>query len=189
MDSDISQRSNCNARPRDDAGNLVPAIPAMVALVEHGQHGPVGVHCTYLLPNGTDKADVPKHQHRASFGRVGGGAVRFGMPQVGLPLGVTEGIETALSIGIACGIPVWSALSAGGIRKLLLPPEAEHVHIGADNDSTGTGRRAAQSAADRFLTEGRRVLVAMPPDPGTDFNDLLRNRSAISVREEACYVA
>ena len=70
-------------RPRDDAGNLVSPLPAMVALVEHVERGPVAVHCTYLRPDGSEKADLPKHKQRACFGPVGGGAVRLGMPRAG----------------------------------------------------------------------------------------------------------
>ena len=39
-------------QPRDDAGNFVSPLPAMVALVEHVERGPVAVHCTYLRPDG-----------------------------------------------------------------------------------------------------------------------------------------
>ena len=34
-------------------------------------------------------------------------------------------------------------------------------------------RQAAQKAAPRWLAEGRRVRIAIPPEPGSDFNDLL----------------
>ena len=68
-------------RPKDDAGNFVSPLPAMVALVEHVERGPVAVHCTYLRPDGSGKADIEKP--KAIFGPVAGGAVRFGMPRAG----------------------------------------------------------------------------------------------------------
>ena len=83
-------------RPRDDAGNFVSPLPAMVALVEHVERGPMAVHCTYLRPDGSGKADIEKP--KAIFGPVGGGAVRFGMPRAGEWLAVAEGIETALTV-------------------------------------------------------------------------------------------
>ncbi len=55
----------------------------MVALVERVGYGAVAVHCTYLLPDGSDKADLPKNEQRSCFGPVGSGAVRFGMPHAG----------------------------------------------------------------------------------------------------------
>jgi putative DNA primase/helicase len=174
-------------RPRDDNGNLLPPLPAMVALVEHAQRGPVAVHCTYLLPDGSDKAALPKDKQRAFFGPVAGGAVRFGVPRPGVRLIVGEGIESTLSAAVPCGLPAWAALSAAGIEKLLLPPDATHVVIAADNDTKGRGQRAANDAAERWLGEGRSVRVAMPPKPDSDFNDLLRNGAAY-LNNEASYV-
>jgi phage/plasmid primase-like uncharacterized protein len=148
----------------------------MVALVEHVERGPTAVHCTYLRPDGGGKADLPKDNQRACFGPVGGGAVRFGSPRTGEWLAVAEGIETALAVVVACAMPAWAALSAGGIRSLLLPPAATHVLICADHDASGTGERAARDAAARWLGEGRRVRIAMPPVPDTDMAHALLGR-------------
>jgi hypothetical protein len=65
-------------RPRDDAGNFVPPLPAMLALVEHSERGPMAIHATYLRPDGSGKAAIANP--KAMFGPIGGGAVRFGMP-------------------------------------------------------------------------------------------------------------
>ena len=54
--------------------------------------------------------------------------------------------------------------------------------ICADNDANGTGQRAANAAAERFLVEGR-VRIALPPVPGVDFNDLLRGSASAFVDE------
>jgi putative DNA primase/helicase len=170
-------------RPRDGAGNLVSPLPAMVALVEHVERGPMAVHCTYLRPDGSDKADLPKHEQRACFGPVSGGAVRLGMPRSGDWSAVSEGIETGLSIAAACSMPTWAALSAGGIKNLTLPPEATHVVICADHDASGTGERDAHDAAARLIAEGRCVRIAMPPAPGADFNDVLMGRVAAEINE------
>jgi hypothetical protein len=58
-------------------------------------------------------------------------------------------------------------------RALILPPEATHALICVDNDGNGVGQRAAHDVAERWLAEGRRVRVAIPPEPDTDFNDVL----------------
>jgi putative DNA primase/helicase len=166
-------------RPRDDAGNFVSPLPAMVALVEHVARGPIGVHCTYLRPDGGSKADLEKP--KAIFGPVAGGAVRFGMPRAGQWLAVAEGIETALSVAAACSMPAWAALSAGGIKNLILPPEARHIVICADHDANGVGERAARAAGTRWIAEGRRVRVAEPPEPDTDFNDVLSGNAAAKI--------
>jgi hypothetical protein len=158
-------------RPKDDAGNLLPPQPAMVALVEHVTRGPVAVHATYLKPDGSGKAVI--HKPKVMFGPVAGGAVRFGMPRAGQWFAVAEGIESLLSISVACAVPGWAALSAGGIRSLILPVDAARVVICADHDASGTGQRAAHDAAARWLSEGRRVRIAMPSEPDSDMADLL----------------
>jgi putative DNA primase/helicase len=172
-------------RPRDEAGNLRQPLPAMVAIVEHPQRGPVAVHATYLRPDGSGKADIPNEQQKASFGPTKGGAVRLVMPRAGEWLAVAEGIETTLSVATACAMPAWAALSAGGIRALVLPREAAHVTICADRDASGVGERAARDAAARWLAEGRRVKLALPPGPGIDFNDILRGVASTPIEEVA----
>ena len=144
-------------------------LPAMIALVEHVERGVVGVHRTYLTPD-------YRRRDRTSLGLVGGGAVRLGQVRPGTWLCVAEGIETALAVTTACGIPSWAGLSAGGIRALVLPPEARMVLICADNDANGVGQCAAAEAAQRWLAEGRRVRIAMPPESDTDMADVLVER-------------
>jgi putative DNA primase/helicase len=161
----------------------------MVALIEHVQRGPVAVHATYLRPDGSGKADIPKREQKVCFGPIRGGAVRFGQPREGEWLAIGEGIETTLSVVHACRLAGWAALSEGGIRKLVLPPEATHVLICADHDASGVGERAARDAAQRWVGEGRRVKITLPLEPGTDFNNVLSSASSDHVDEEACHVA
>ena len=155
--------------------------PAMVALVEHSECGPVGVHRTYLRSDGSGKAAV--ETTKASLGPIAGGAVQLATIQPGRWTLIAEGIETALSVGQSCGLVAWAALSAGGIRNLVLPPDARMVLICADNDANGVGQRAANAAAERFLAEGRRVRIALPPRSGLDFNDLLRGSASVRIDE------
>jgi phage/plasmid primase-like uncharacterized protein len=157
----------------------------MMAMVEHVQRGPAAVHASYLRPDGSGKADIPKEQQKASFGPIKGGAVRLSMPRAGEWLAVGEGLETTLSVAAACAMPGWTALSAGGIRSLVLPREATHVIICADHDASGVGERAARDAAARWLAEGRRVRIAMPPRSGSDFNDLLNGHAHEEMHHDA----
>jgi hypothetical protein len=53
---------------------------------------------------------------------------------------------------------------------------------------TGVGQRAAHDAGVRWLAEGRRVRIAIPPVAGTDFNDVLMGAAA-SVTVETRNVA
>jgi putative DNA primase/helicase len=56
---------------------------------------------------------------------------------------------------------------------LALPAIVRCVIILADNDLSGAGERAAQTAAARWIADGQRVRIAMPPKPGIDFADVL----------------
>ena len=69
-------------------------------------------------------------------------------------------------------LSVWSALGTGGLEALVLPEPSvvSEVLIAADHDPPGL--RAARNAARRWVAEGRCVRIAIPPQPGMDFNDL-----------------
>ena len=96
---------------------------------------------------------------------------------------IGEGIETCLAAMQATGQPTWAALSTSGITTLMLPPTVRTIIILADHDRSGAGERAARTAAARWLAEGRRVKLAMPPEPGSDFNDVLLGRSTAQTME------
>ena len=151
----------------DEIGKL----PAMVGKVEHIEHGFTAIHVTWLHPD--YHAGGARRGARKTFGPIGGGAVRFGWPKPGKWLTVAEGVESTLSAMQLTGLPGWAALSDGGIERLLLPPEARQVLICADNDANGRGEAAARNAAERWLSEGREVRLALPPETGSDFNDVL----------------
>jgi hypothetical protein len=125
--------------------------------------------CTYLARDGRGQ----RHRlDRASLGPVGGGAVRL-TPAIETLL-IGEGVETCLAAIEATAQHAWAALSTSGMTALELPPIVRTVVILADHDESGAGERASRLAADRWLAEGRRVRIAIPPEPRTDFNDVLR---------------
>jgi hypothetical protein len=146
--------------------------PAMIAAVERaGEPGIVAVHRTFLHPNGIGKADLAPN--KMTLGPCKGGAVR--LTAAGPILAVAEGIETSLSYMQLTGTPTWAALSAGGMRSLILPENVVEVVIAADPDPVGM--ISARAAARRWIGEGRRVAIARPP-LGFDFNDLARFRAS-----------
>lgn len=149
--------------------------PAMVARVDHPARGFCAVHCTYLAIDGSQKATLDPV--RKTIGTFAGGAVRFGRPDPSRWLVIAEGIETTLSVGLALHCPSWAALSTGGLVALRLPPEAGRVLIAADNDLSGDGERIARLVQARMLAEGRETRVMLPPQSGTDWNDVLRGRA------------
>jgi putative DNA primase/helicase len=155
--------------------------PVMVATVEHVDYGVVGAHRTWLALDGSAKASIDPV--RISTGPIKGGAVR--LAPAAETLMVAEGIETALSGMAATAMPAWAALSTSGIMALELPQIVRTLVLLADHDRSGAGERAARTAAARWLAEGRRVRIAMPPEPGTDFNDVLLGRTYAEVRHVA----
>ena len=165
-------------------GGKYPALVAHVVDVV-GKH--LGCHRTYVAPGGRGKANVVPD--KASLGPIWGGAVRL-QPALPLPeepydahdveprLVIGEGIESSASAGVMLNLPAWAALSAGNLAKgLVLPASIRFVVIAADHDATTrAGQRAADEAAKRWRGEGRAVRICAPDKPGTDFNDLLRER-------------
>lgn len=143
--------------------------PVMLAAISDAKGRMLALHRTYLAPDGSAKA--PIQPPKMTLGQVAGLSCHLGIPSN--EIAVAEGIETALSVQLATGIPTWAALSAGGLRRLLLPPapNAGLVTIAADADVVGI--EAARVAALRWKGEGRQVRVIVPSRPGTDFNDLI----------------
>jgi putative DNA primase/helicase len=157
--------------------------PAIVARIDNIDREVIGISRTWLE---RDEAGRWNRRDRAMLGRAGGGAVRLAPAAETLLIG--EGIETCLAAMQAMGQPAWAALSTSGMVALVLPPIVRTVIILADHDRNGAGERAARAVAQRWLAEGRRVRIAMPPEPGTDFNDVLVGRAYGRVTE-ACDVA
>jgi phage/plasmid primase-like uncharacterized protein len=107
---------------------------------------------------------------------MGGGAIMLHEPVAGAALTIGEGMESALSAGRLLGAPAWSAVAAGNLKKIIPPPGPSEIIIAADPDPVG--QREAWAATERWHALGRNVRVAIPDDPTTDFNDLLRHRLA-----------
>lgn len=145
-------------------------LPAMLAQIRGPKGEALGIHRTFLKPDGSGKAEVSPP--KMMLGPSSGGAVRFGPDNRVIAL--AEGIETALSVSMASRLTVWATLSTSGLKGLILPPlpAAEVVIIAADHDQAGLA--AAEATAKRLEAEGRAVSVIFPPQSGLDFNDLLQ---------------
>ena len=148
-------------------------LPAMIAAVTIWPGDEVaGIHRTYLKFDGSGKADVDPN--KMSLGSIAGGAVHLEPPAP--EMAVAEGIEDGMTILQETGMSVWAATSAPAMRSMVLPdlPMAAEVVVCSDPDPIG--QRAADAAAERWISEGRTVHVAIPPN-GMDFNDVLRRCS------------
>jgi hypothetical protein len=154
---------------------------AMVAPFRDVDDQPTGYHATILTPDGSAKAPFPsKDLERECRGVVRGSTIRLFPHDPTCELAVGEGVETSLSAAELFDLPAWSAVSAGGLKTLLLPPDVRRVLLCADHDESGVGLRNAVAARARLQGEGRQVRIVMPPAVGADFNDvlMLRRRNA-----------
>jgi hypothetical protein len=151
--------------------------PAMVALVARADGTAVTVHQTFLARDGAGKAALEKDRLFPSGASPFGAGVWFGAPNLEREFCVAEGVETLLSALRLCGLQAGcAALSAGGLKALILPAEARRVLIFSDHDPDGKGMSAARQSCWRWRGEGREVRVVKPDKVGEDANDILRRR-------------
>lgn len=148
-------------------------LPAVVAAVLDPRGDGINILRVYLDRHG-NKADVgaPKKLMAGSF--PAGSAIRLG--QAAPKMGVAEGIENALAASILFDIPVWSAVTAGGLKRWEPPSVAREVSVFGDNDLNGAGQGAAEALAVRLRSQGLTVTIRIPGLAGEDWNDLVLTR-------------
>jgi phage/plasmid primase-like uncharacterized protein len=152
-------------------------FPAMIAPIVNIAGEQTAIHKTFLKPDGSGKADLPKKEQRETCGIMKSAAVRLAPPRDSEIL-IGEGLESTLSCMQMFGMPGWAAICAPGVEALALPGEALKIIIAADNDESGTGQRATLRATERWVAEGHSVRILLPPNSGEDFNDVLLSREA-----------
>jgi putative DNA primase/helicase len=145
--------------------------PAMIALMHDVfTNAPRGIQRTALKDDGTGKRQIPEAEDsRMMMGSPKGAAVM--LHPAAERLGIGEGIETSLSAGQVFNVPVWAALSAGGVAAFPVIPGVKHLTIFADYDKAGL--RAARKCRWRYEKAGIEVEVRCPPDFDTDWNNYL----------------
>lgn len=150
----------------------------MVALVRNiVTNAHQAIHRTALDQSGNKLSELGSNG-RLSFGPIKGGAVKLTEDaEASTCLAIAEGIETALSIRELPDLenmPVWSLLSAGGVAAFPALAGLEAVWIGADNDASGTGEKAAEAAAERLTAKNITTIILMPAQAGEDLNDKVK---------------
>jgi hypothetical protein len=147
-----------------------PQGPAMLALMSCAETSePVGVHITYLRPDGLGKAEGGPA--RVMLGRSG--VIRLAT-LTGGELGIAEGIETALSVMQRAGWrPVWAATCAGAVGGFPILQRVESLAIFADADPPGLA--AARQAAQTWRNAGKAARIIVPPFG--DWDDVLKSRA------------
>jgi hypothetical protein len=175
-----------------------PELPYWDAnLVNHGNHpcmlnkvtdvhgNLITLHRTYLDKDGNkfstesdEGTDDAVKKLMSPCGNSFGSSIKFHSPKDGV-LAVAEGVETALSVFVATGHPVWATVSAGMMGNLEVPPNVRILLIYADKDKSNAGQIAAEKLKTRLEERGIKVLIFYPPtelaegQKSVDWNDEL----------------
>ena len=148
-------------------------LPAMIALMTDPVTAePVGIHRTFILPDGGGKADV---QAKMMLGNAG--VIRLVEDaEVTTGLGIAEGIETSLAIMQRAGwSPIWACGSAGMIARFPVLAGIEALTVFPDLDDKGAGIDAARKCIARYRDAGKETTIIKPPI-GRDWLDALNKQ-------------
>lgn len=163
-------------------------FPMIQALMRCKSSDPVAIHRTWLSRDRKGKAPVPKAKKLTETTGAAGAAIRLHDASDATVLGLSEGIETALSARTLSYmgywpelemIPVWACYSERNIRNFEVPIELlatlKKIIIFSDHDKNGIGFAAALAFQARaaFDYPHLDVEIRIPPSIGDDWNDEL----------------
>jgi hypothetical protein len=164
--------------------------PALVAAVSNDSGEHTATHRTWLARRDGRWKKAPLADAKMSLGTVAGSSIRLwrgasGKALKDAPAGdhvaIAEGIETALSVAIACPeIRVLCAVSLSNMANLALPAAIGRVTLCADHDvvddspGSRTRRQALARAIAHYRGRGHDVRLALPEAEGLDWNDVLQ---------------
>jgi putative DNA primase/helicase len=122
-------------------GKVTRYMPGLLAKIDGPDGKGVGLQQTYLTESG-EKARATPVRKTLGSPLPAGACVRLSSPKTSAasPLGIAEGIETALSAGKLFGVPVWAALNTALLTKWEPPAGVDTVMIFADADGERRSR-------------------------------------------------
>jgi hypothetical protein len=136
-----------------------------------------GCAITWLDPTMSKKRDPRFGPQRNFYGPIKGGYVTLyqGDLDPNSKLIIAEGVETAMAASQLSRdrLPAIAALSASNLPDIT-PPLAKEYIICADHDPAGIA--GARALAAILVRKGQIVRLEIPPIPGKDFNDVLKER-------------
>ena len=153
----------------DDDGERHGPFPTLLSLVVDPEERGVTLHRIYLTPDGR-KAPVAapkKLMSHPSDVNLHGAAIRL-FP-AGQVLGVAEGVETAIAVTEATGIPCWATISTTFLKTFVPPRGVQRVIVFADKDRPtaqfpeGAGQEAARILVKTLWSKGFKSSIQLPP--------------------------
>jgi len=154
---------------RDGDGGVRPCMVAMVG--RYGEPRYDTMHRTFLASDGRGKAEMASPRKLMPGGVPDGSCVMLSEWTESGPLGIAEGIETAMAASAMFDIPVWSAINSTMLAKWWPPVGCDEVVIFGDNDAKFGGQAAAYGLAHRLAVKGIAASVQIPQIAGTDWAD------------------
>jgi putative DNA primase/helicase len=154
-------------------------LPGMVSMVRNHDGQPVTLHRTFLSSDGTAKANVSRQKMMLAQPKpLNGACIMLDAPTMtptGKMIGITEGIENALSIREATGCPMWVGISDRIMEKMIFSEDISTIIVWADVEPSGAGMRAAETLRSIWETKGKQVVIQAPHFMGRekcDWNDV-----------------
>lgn len=146
--------------------------PALVALVTDAKtREPMTLHRTWIGPGG-QKAAIDAPRLLLGGHSKAGGVIRLWPDEaVTTSVAVAEGIESTLTLAHAHQ-PAWSLIDAANLAAFPVLAGIEYLLIGTDHDKAG--KKAAHECATRWHAAGVHVYPVVPPQEGTDLNDIAK---------------
>lgn len=162
------------------SGRVLGYFPAIVLAIRRHDGRMVNLHRIYLDGEG-NKAPVPQPKKMTALveGQTVTGAAIQLMPVKSNVLAVAEGVETALAVATATGLPVWSCVSSTLLENFVPPKSVDCVLIYADKDRSKAGEKAALKLKHRLMANGLNVRIYVPEgeisdgQKSLDWNDIL----------------
>lgn len=155
---------------RDGEGGVRPCMVAMVG--RYGEERFDTMHRTFLRPDGLAKAEMQSPRKMMPGELQDGSCVMLSEWNEAGPIGIAEGIETAMSASALYGMPVWSAINSAMLERWLPPKGCDEVVVYGDNDAKFGGQAAAYRLAHKLAVKGYDVSVMIPPMVGQDWADI-----------------
>lgn len=160
--------------------------PALVGVFRDNKGEFQGVEAIFLDKNNPVKADL--NMQKISYGNKKGFGIELYKPQhsTGITY-IAEGIETSLSIAESLGkdnhiIAISGASNMGNINPDVIN---DNVVVCFDNDGKNADSlKALKSTITKLEEAGKNVIVSMPNEVKTDFNDMLKSEGSETIRSK-----